>query len=214
MKSAKFVSALAVAAILGSSLGAVAQGAMPGKGAPGPRPAEGAMMMISPIGLGWSMADTNADGKVAAEEADAALKARFAKADANGDGLLSPEELAAAIKAMEEERADQRRLELAKRLIDRADDNGDGNASADELRVGRGAADFIKRFDTDGDGTVTKAEYDAKMKALHDRFAKRGGQKDHPRGPGKGGPAAGPDAGPHGPGKGPFKGQWDEHHRR
>jgi len=128
--------------------------------------------------------DADKDGFITKEELkqhrDKRRSERFKKVDKDGDGGLSEEEL----KQAKEEREEQRR----KRMIERFDENGDGKLQEDELEKaqemrrehmkqrrekrrermkerrqggGEGRRDPFSRIDTDGDGKISKAEWDA-----------------------------------------------------
>lgn len=103
--------------------------------------------------------DANRDGQISIEEATATAKARFAKADANGDGKISEQEAM----AMRQQRRD-RMLAL------RGGPNGGPNGGPGGWRGGGrgrgGPGMMLARLDTDHDGTLTRAEYDAPF----DRF--------------------------------------------
>ena len=171
MNNTKLVSALAVIAILGTSLAASAagdrgRGGMMGGMDRGFGP-DGAI-----AGMAFEQMDTDGNGTVPPEELAAAAQARFAAADANGDGLLSAEELAAAAERLAEERQARLRAAMTERMLDRMDDNGDGQLSADEMRVARAGENFFERFDTDGDGNVSAEEFEQASKRLP-RFGDR-----------------------------------------
>ncbi len=104
---------------------------------------------------GFEALDSNADGQLTKAELKAHRAARFARADSNGDGLLSLEEMQAGAQA----RASKR----AARMLDRLDSNDDGLLSQDEIASARrgGPDRMFQRADTDGDGALTKAEFDA-----------------------------------------------------
>lgn len=121
--------------------------------------------------------DTNGDGQITKEEAEAAKAARFAEADTNGDGGLSMAEMQAFHAA---EKA--RRMEtMRQRMFEKADADGNGVISADEFEA-RGAPMF-DRMDADGDGVITAEE----MQAMRDRRCD-GAMGDCPRRGGGPGP--------------------------
>jgi len=104
--------------------------------------------------------DTNGDGTITKAEVEAAAAARFTEADSNGDGVLSAEEMTAAA---EGRRANRRAERIAKR-IEMHDANGDGMLSLEEVTAAAGdgrANKMFEHLDTDGDGTITKAEAEA-----------------------------------------------------
>ncbi|MCR8725447.1 EF-hand domain-containing protein [Frigidibacter sp. ROC022] len=173
MTKTKLVSALAVFAVLGTALASTAQEAGP-KG-PGMGGRDGGPM----AGMVWEQLDANADGVVTSDELAAAAKARFDAADTDGDGFISQDEMVAAAEAREAERRAARRAEMAQRMFDRQDDNADGKLSADEMRVARAGEGFLKRFDADGDGSVSKAEYDDGLAKMAGKMGKRGSKGGH-----------------------------------
>ena len=87
--------------------------------------------------------DANKDGDISATEWNAATVKRFAETDTNKDGFLSEKEMA--------DEQDRRTAEMRKR---------------------RAAAAF-KRADQDGNGKVSKAEYEATSKKLYEQMQKR-----------------------------------------
>ena len=129
--------------------------------------------------LNFEILDADKDGKVTKAEVDAATAARSKAADTNADGKLSAEELAAMqIKAMTE-RATQR----AAKMIEKLDTDGDKMLSDVEFAAGKGRADMFEKIDADGDGAITKVEADdarARMQRMQERGHGRGGK--HGRG--------------------------------
>jgi len=120
--------------------------------------------------------DTNGDGQITKDEAEAAKAARFAEADTNGDGGLSMAEMQ-AFRAAEK----ARRMEaMRQRMFEKADADGNGVISADEFEA-RGAPMF-DRVDADGDGVITTEE----MQAMRDKRGDRGMPGWHHRGGGPG----------------------------
>jgi len=141
--------------------------------------------------------DTNGDGVLNQADRPDRGAEMFEKADANGDGELTPEEMKAAHEARKErwearraEHAEQREDRMAERFA-AADTDKSGGLSQDELRAmheargergegmghrrgdrpgGKGGAMMMLRMaDTNGDKTVTRAEFDSAIAA---HFAK------------------------------------------
>lgn len=106
--------------------------------------------------------DSNGDGVVTKDEADAAHQAHFGKSDTDNDGTISYEEF--EVKAIERAR------EHAKKMFAHMDKDEDGNINAEEFSS-RSAGKFDK-MDVDGDGKVTKEEMNAHHKS-------HGGKKHH-----------------------------------
>lgn len=133
--------------------------------------------------------DTNGDGVITQAEVDAIGEAKFAESDTNGDGYLDAGELSSQIQSRNSERrgggkhgqggergkgpkeghgntemmqAQQaERLELAvTHMIQRADADGDGQLSIDEMRPPK-AGKMFARIDADGNGEVTLEEWEA-----------------------------------------------------
>ncbi|WP_299830764.1 EF-hand domain-containing protein [uncultured Roseobacter sp.] len=100
--------------------------------------------------------DSNSDGQITKEEMQARGAARMASADTDGDGFLTKEELEAA--------GAERARAFASRMIERLDANADGKLSAEEMQKPDRAERAERRFDrvdTDGNGTISEAEFDA-----------------------------------------------------
>lgn len=118
--------------------------------------------------------DTDANGQITTEELDAAQAARFATADANTDGGLSADEIVAQIEARRAEMLAAR----AQRMIEEKDTNTDGLLQAEELQDARAprAAVIFAMLDTNEDGAVDQAEFDAglAMMAQHQGRGQRG----------------------------------------
>ncbi|MGD0077627.1 MAG: hypothetical protein ABSB91_03260 [Sedimentisphaerales bacterium] len=112
--------------------------------------------------------DTNGDGSLSADEISKAGKRakNILGADANGDGIVTQDELLSDITKkmnngmtplmgmMQPPSAD----DIAGKIIDNLDTNGDGVLSTDEINNGGDLAQRILKADSNGDGVVTKDE--------------------------------------------------------
>jgi Ca2+-binding EF-hand superfamily protein len=115
--------------------------------------------------------DADGDGALSTEEIGKAGKfaKHLLKADANGDGVVTKDELLSDITkkmdsgmmspmgAMQPPSAD----DMAGKIIDDLDTNGDGVLSADEISKAGNLAQNILGADANGDGVVTKDELSA-----------------------------------------------------
>jgi Ca2+-binding EF-hand superfamily protein len=69
------------------------------------------------------------------------------------------------------------------RMIERADADGDGAVSLEEMaearsgRRGPGPEAMFERLDTDGDGSVTRAEFDDAVETFRGRHGGHGGPR-------------------------------------
>lgn len=119
-------------------------------------------------------ADANKDGKVTQEEFTAARAATVAAIDTDKDGLLSVDELAAMhLKAME-----AAAKEMATRMIQTHDTDGDGKLSAAEMAAMPMPSDAFTLADTNKDGVIDQAEADAMAQhgmGDHDDMGEMGG---------------------------------------
>jgi len=126
--------------------------------------------------LNFNALDADKDRKVTMAEIDASHAARTKAADTNADGKLSAEELAAMqIKAMTE-----RAVARAAKMIENLDTDGDKMLTDIELAAGKGRAEMFARVDTDGDGAITTAEAETARARMKERGHGRGGK--HGRG--------------------------------
>ena len=94
----------------------------------------------------FERSDTNGDGFVSKEEFAAARSTMFSKLDANGDGVIDQSEL------------DKAREAWHQRANKPAQTEGSTQTQA-QNKDHRGG--FMKRMDTNGDGKITQAEFDA-----------------------------------------------------
>jgi EF hand len=180
MKTMTMMSVLIAAALTGSAaLADRDHGFFGGMFGGGDRGEQGADMggpggILGGLMPDFTALDADANGQITAEEMAAARSARFATADANTDGGLSAEEIIAQIEARRAEMLQAR----AQRMIEEQDANADGLLQADELQEGRGprAAVIFAMLDTNEDGAVDQAEFDAglAMMADHHGWHQRG----------------------------------------
>jgi Ca2+-binding EF-hand superfamily protein len=124
--------------------------AQPPEGGPGGGPGGGR----GPGGRGDPVqmimrADANGDGKVTREEfADA----QFARMDRNKDGVIDAKDFEGMPDGM---------AERVKGMVMRADANGDGKVTKEELV--KATTPMFDRFDTNHDGAITKEEIETAM---------------------------------------------------
>lgn len=148
----------------------------------------------------FAAADKDFNGELTREEmksmrqqkSEARAHEKFVKTDANGDGVLTEAEIKAAREA-KAEKAKSRRDVMRGRMIERFDTDGDGTLSEAERAVIKAERDARKAErraerdasgekrpkrgrkarpnpDTDGNGTISRAEYDAMTEALFVRM--------------------------------------------
>jgi len=146
MKNSVLIGTLAVSIVLGGAVQGLAA-----SGGHGPRHS-------------FETLDTNKDGQVSKAEFDAHRAERFARADTNSDGLLSRDEILARGQGRAERFADQ--------MFQRLDENRDGAISLAEMSEGRGNK-FFDRADSDGSGSVSKAEFDTMKERMAERHKSR-----------------------------------------
>ncbi|MCY4393679.1 MAG: EF-hand domain-containing protein [Rhodospirillaceae bacterium] len=121
----------------------------------------------------FDRADANKDGKVTRAEFTAARSARFAGIDANKDGALEVSELRAWKRTWPSRARDARFKAL--------DADGDGKIGVEEF-VAQRKAQFTG-IDSDKNGAVDKAEFDAAFDKVRERmlayYGGHGGKRRH-----------------------------------
>lgn len=119
----------------------------------------------------WTRLDTNGDGRISATEgeADAAFNADFSAMDSDDDGFVTDVEYRSAAKA--ETRTDpdagasSRATGSGSDVLRRLDANADGSVSLSEGEADATIRSNFSSIDADSDGMVSRAEYQAWLKA-------------------------------------------------
>jgi Ca2+-binding EF-hand superfamily protein len=130
------------------------QAPMPGQPAPAPAPGQGQRQ--SP----FERMDTNNDGVLTRDEVRAARTVAFTRLDINGDGFLVREEMAAARGMMRQAGGPNGMAEGGR---PRGDHGGGGN--------------MLERADTNNDGNISRAEFDAAGRAAESLKEQSRGQR-------------------------------------
>lgn len=100
--------------------------------------------------------DSNGDGQFTREDLEEQAASRFEENDTNADDFLSADEL----KAATEKRISERAERMSARMLERLDEDGDGQLSLEEASAGGKRSERIfERADADGDGVITRAEF-------------------------------------------------------
>ncbi len=112
--------------------------------------------------------DVNGDGQLNSGDREARKAARFAKADTNGDGALTQAEMAAAQEARKATR-EARRAERGDRAEGQhADRRGHGKRGGKHHGM-RGGKRMLQMADTNNDGAISQAEFQAAALARFDK---------------------------------------------
>jgi len=112
--------------------------------------------------MAFQRLDSNGDGRLDAAELREARINRFERMDANGDGIVTHAEQMAAAQRM---RRNAQAVEGAMTArFEALDVNGDSRLTLEEFLASPGGG-LAARFDTDGDGSVSKAEFTAAIEA-------------------------------------------------
>ncbi len=128
--------------------------------------AEGPRGMMFP----FETVDADKDGKVTEAEFDAYRAAEAKAMDANADGKLTVEELTAAQLA----RLTARATEMATKMVEAQDTDGDMALSAAELASRPMPARLFEKADADEDGAVTLAEIEALQDEMEEHQGRHG----------------------------------------
>jgi len=103
-------------------------------------------------------ADTNKDGVISRDEAQAQFNQRFDRLDANKDGKITPEEMRQAHETFRKEHAARREAALTARF-QQADANQDGGLTRDEAQTAMPRLiNHFDRIDANRDGKITAEE--------------------------------------------------------
>lgn len=118
--------------------------------------------------------DTNGDGAISITELQAQGEQRFATADTDGNGALSEAELL----AQASERAENRAAKMVERMMEKLDENGDGEIQQGEMpeRDSDRGERMFERADANDDGVLSAEEFEAA--ADHERGGRRGEHGD------------------------------------
>lgn len=115
--------------------------------------------------------DADGNGSITLEELENARAAQFAAMDTDGNGALSAAELSVAQEAKMADRA--------AKMIERMDENNDGELQADEMKP-RGRGDNAERMfdhmDENEDGAISQDEYEAAGEGRGGRHGGKGGR--------------------------------------
>ncbi len=115
--------------------------------------------------------DANGDGQLDSTDRDAKMAERFAAADTDGDGVLTRAEVTAAREARRGERQDRRAARGADTENGERMKRGGKRGGKHGMRGGRGmrGMEMMAQADTDGNGSVSQAEFQAAALARFDK---------------------------------------------
>lgn len=130
--------------------------------APGPRrPMPTAERIAGMVEKLMARADKNGDAVLSRDEVKGPFAHKFDTVDADSDGVVSAEELQASILKRAEGHGPRLSVEeRVAKMLEHADKDGDGMLDVDEAKP-QNATRFLRRMDSDEDGAISKAEWDA-----------------------------------------------------
>lgn len=138
-------------------------------------------------GFDFAVVDADKDGQITQAEMDAFQAARATEVDTDKDGFISAEEMTAQMVARMQERIEK----MARHAIVEQDEDGDGKVSLAEMDAGRGFDKLMTRADANGDGALSQeevAKMHAQMQERHGGKAGKHGGWARGHGGGTGGP--------------------------
>lgn len=130
-------------------------------------------------GFDFAAVDADKNGQITQAELDAFQAARAAEVDTDKDGFISAEEMTAQMSARMQDRLGK----MARHAIVEQDEDGDGKVSLAEMDAGRGLDKLMTRADANGDGGLSQEEVDGMQVRMQER---RGGKAGKHGGWGRG----------------------------
>lgn len=125
-------------------------------------------------GAGFDFASVDADknGQITQAELDAFQAGRATEVDTDKDGFISADEMTAHMSARMQDRLGK----MARHAIVEQDEDGDGKVSLAEMAAGRGLDRLMTRADANGDGALSQEEIDAMHGQMQDRHGRKDGK--------------------------------------
>lgn len=114
--------------------------------------------------------DTNNDGAISLDEANAPQLERFTSIDTNGDGNLTQAEMDASVERRREERRAGRFAE--------SDTDGNGSISQAEFLANQRGNNLFERLDTNKDEVISAEELAAGRQGRRGQRGRRGPRRD------------------------------------
>ena len=116
-------------------------------------------------GMSFETLDINGDGAITEAELLQSQEVRFNEADTNNDGQISKDEMLARVTGRAAERVD--------RMIERMDENGDGQLSQAEMQALRDPGKMFDRIDANDDGSISEEEFAEARQKVRGRWKER-----------------------------------------